>query len=110
MLYINGNEIRLTRGDTAYLTVPIINEATGEEYVMAKDDILTFSMKRNINDPRACLQKVCVGSNEFHIAPKDTAGFEFAKYKYDVQLSLANGDIYTVIEPTSFRILEEVSC
>lgn len=35
MLYVEKNgTIRLTRGDTAYLTVPIMNKVTGEAYEM----------------------------------------------------------------------------
>lgn len=111
MLRINdANEIEITRGDTAYLTVPIVNEATGEEYVMEAGDTLTFTVKRTVSDSHICFQKVATGSNAFHIKPEDTAGCDFAKYRYDVQLTRANGDVHTVIVPTCFKICEEVTC
>lgn len=103
------NSIQLTRGDTAYLQVPIYDDVTGEEYKMAEGDILTFSVKRNINDTVYCFQKVSVGNNTFKIEPEDTKEHDFALYKYDVQLATASGDIYTVIAPTVFKICTEVT-
>lgn len=35
----------------------------------------------------------------------DTAG----KYLYDVELTTASGDVYTVIVPTTFEVLKEVT-
>ena len=46
MLYIlNDGTIRLTRGDTARLTVPIHNDLDDSTYTMAEDDILAFTIK-----------------------------------------------------------------
>lgn len=109
MLRIDQNSISLTRGDTAYLTVPIFNDVTGEEYVMQPDDTLTLTVKRSVRDTEFVFQKVSTGSNAFHILPTDTAGVKFAVYKYDIQLTTADGDVYTVIEPTDFKIAEEVT-
>ena len=105
-----NNEIALTRGDTAYLKVPIINSDTGEEYVMASGDTETLTVKRTIKDEHICFQKTVTGTNSFHIEPEDTKDCDFANYKYDVQLVLVNGDVYTVVEPACFKILEEVTC
>ena len=113
MLYIMDNgEIRLTRGDTAYIQVPInkqMSDGTTEPYEMAAEDTLYFTVKSSVNDAACCFQKKLVGSNLFHIEPTDTCNCEFGKYKYDVQLVTANGDVYTVIEPACFKILAEVT-
>lgn len=108
MLYINDNNIRLTRGDTAYLTVPIIT-ASNEEYHMQSDDTLTFSVKKNESSEEYVLQKVVKGANAIHIEPSDTSILPFGKYKYDVQINLNNGDVYTVIEPSTFELMKEVT-
>ena len=108
MLYIEGNTIRLTRGDTAYLTVPIITELN-EEYVMTSGDTMSFSVKRKEGDDEYLFQKVVAGSNTIHIEPSDTHDLAFGKYKYDVQVDLANGDVFTVIEPNTFEIMKEVT-
>lgn len=102
--------IQLTRGDTARLAVPIINELDGEEYVIQSGDTLVFSVKKTVSDTEVLLEKVLKGENTFHIEPKDTAKMKFGHYKYDVQLTTAGGDVYTVIAPTTFEILSEVTC
>lgn len=110
MLYIESNNvIRLTRGDTAKLTVPIENDLDNSSYVMDEQDTLTFTIKKSVKDNEKLVQKVVTGSNNFHIKPEDTDSLPFGKYVYDVQLTTAGGDVYTVIEPTSFEILSEVT-
>ena len=108
MLNIIGNAIELTRGDTAYLTVPITIEDM--PYTMSADDTLTFSVKQNVKEEAYCFQKVTKGNNVIHIEPSDTKSMEFKKYKYDVQLNRANGDVFTVVPPDTFEVLSEVTC
>lgn len=111
MLYIqHGGKIRLTRGDTAMLKVAITNEITGNEYYVAKDDTMVMTVKKNITDTEAIIQKSLIGESIFHIEPKDTCSLEFGKYIYDVQLNTADGEVYTIIEPATFEILQEVTC
>lgn len=107
MLYIEGHTIRMTRGDTVYLTVPLTS--TTEAYEMGATDTLTLSVKRSERDTTFLLQKVSVGSNTFHIEPADTASLAFGVYKYDVQLNTSDGDVYTVIPPSTFELLTEVT-
>ena len=109
MLYVKGNTISMTRGDTAYLTIPITT-STGEEYTMGSEDILTLSVKESVDDETYVLQKEVIGTNAVHIEPKDTADLPFGKYKYDVQLTMANGDVFTIIEVSTFKLLPEVTC
>lgn len=111
MLYIDGNtnKIRLTRGDTAYLTINIIDDATGEPYVMSAEDALALTVKKTVNDATASFQKISTGTNAFHIEPEDTKSLEFSAYKYDVQLTKGNGDVFTVIAPSTFEIMPEVT-
>lgn len=109
MLYIDDKTIKLTRGDTARLTVPIINLANNGEYTMESGDILYFTVKKNAKDSDFLFQKSVTGSNSIHIRPEDTAALSFGKYKYDVQLTTATGDVYTVIEPSTFEVMEEIT-
>lgn len=109
MLYISGNTIRLTRGDTAYLTIPITSD-TDEPYEMKDTDTLTLSVKRRIADTEYCFQKVSTGNNIFHIEPNDTKHLKFGSYKYDIQLENMDGDVYTVVPVSDFEILQEVTC
>lgn len=110
MLRIESDgSVSLTRGDTARLTVSISNETDGNEYAIQSGDTLTLTVKKSTKDEEPALQKVLDGTSTFHIEPKDTAHLAFGKYKYDVQLNTASGDVYTVIDSTTFEILEEVT-
>lgn len=109
MLYITGNNIRLTRGDTAYLTVPITMD-NGEEYAIQNGDTLVMSVKRTVDDSEYCFQKFVQNDNTIHIDPVDTDVLPFGKYKYDIQLNKADGDVFTLIDVATFEILPEVTC
>ena len=109
MLNISGNNIKLTRGDTAYLSVPI-TMANGEPYEMQSTDTLTLSVKKWLTDTEYKFQKTSIGTNTFHIEPSDTKNLEFRKYVYDIQLQTAEGDVFTVIPTSEFEILTEVTC
>ena len=109
MLYVkeNGN-IKLTRGDTAYLTFPMTTSAN-EEYVMQAGDKLEFAVRETVESESALIHKTVTGGNEFHIEPSDTPGLAFGKYKYDVQLTMADGDVFTVTPVREFEVLGEVT-
>lgn len=111
MLYVEDNQtVKLTRGDTAYLSVSITNPCSETGYyVMSENDTLTLSVKKNVKDDSYIFTKSITGSNEFHIEPEDTADSAFGKFVYDVQLTTESGDIYTIIEPHTFEIMSEVT-
>ena len=102
------NSIELTRGDTARLSVTVTND-DGEECDIRGTDTLTLSIKKKVKDSEALVTKMIIGSSTFHIEPKDTAGLPFGGYVYDVQMTTAEGDVYTVITPSEFKIAEEVT-
>lgn len=110
MLYIKEDgTIRLTRGDTARLTVPLINQTNNSEYIMESGDILQFTVKKSARDDGFLFQKTSKGANTIHIKPEDTKSLSFGKYKYDVQLTTATEDVYTVIESSTFEVMEEIT-
>ncbi len=110
MLYVNTDgTIQLTRGDTARLIVAIKNDLDGSGYELNADDVLRLTIKKTVNDSTPAVQKTVVGSCKFHIEPEDTQELAFGKYLYDVELTTSGGDVYTVIVPTVFEILKEVT-
>lgn len=110
MLYVNDDgSIELTRGDTARLSVSIQNDLTGEDYTVSSTDTLRFTIKKTVNDPTPYVTKEVKGSTQFDIRPSDTRDLPYGKYVYDVELTTASGDVYTVIVPTAFKILKEVT-
>lgn len=104
------NTIHLTRGDTARFRITqAMNLATGEPYVFLPEDILEFTIKKSVNDTNPLIHKKVQGGEIIHLLPEDTKSLSFGRYVYDVQLTLANGDIYTIIVPTVFEIAKEVT-
>lgn len=108
MLSIIGTAIHLTRGDTAYLAVEITN-SDGSAYEMDPGDVLALSVKKYFSDPNYVFQKIVHGAQEFKILPEDTSELDFGIYKYDVQLTKANGDVYTVIPVSDLELQREVT-
>lgn len=104
-----NNTIKLTRGDTARVAVPITNTTTKVKYTLAPEDTLTLTVRKHCLNTDFCLQKKLTGDNVFHIKPEDTADLAFGSYKYDVELTTAAGDVYTVIGPANFELLQEVT-
>ena len=103
----NKGEIKLTRGDTAYLKVyPKIKD--GEPYTVKSDDVLTLTVKQDYADEEAMIEKVITGDTTFHIKPEDTKGIAFGTYVYDVQITMANGDNFTFIADKKFKVTNEV--
>ena len=103
------NKISLTRGDTAYLEINIIDDIAGAEYTMAEGDEIALTVKKTVEDAEALIQKVSKGTNTFHLLPEDTKSLAFGTYKYDIQLTKENGDVFTVIAPSAFEIMPEVT-
>ena len=103
------NKVSLTRGDTAYLGINITDDIAGAEYTMAEGDEITLSVKKTVEDAEALIQKVSKGTNTFHLLPEDTKSLAFGTYKYDIQLTKENGDVLTVIVPSPFEMMPEVT-
>lgn len=111
---LSDGTIKLTRGDTAEFTVPITYKKDhpdhpGEPYAVQPGDKLVFAVKTDAYDDKHCIRKEFTGNNEFKLDPKDTKELDFGTYKYDVELTTAEGDVHTVINNVDFVILEEVA-
>ena len=104
----NLGVISLTRGDTARITVNLMDDLD-ESYEIRPDEVLVLTVKKTVKDTTALISKEITGSNMFHIEPKDTAELNFGSYVYDVQLTTSEGDVCTVVPPTTFEILTEVT-
>lgn len=109
MLKIEGSTIRLTRGDTAKISIAIDNATSGHAYVLEDGDTLTFTIKKSVYETNAIIQKVMTGSATISIEPEDTEDLSYGAYVYDVQLTTESGEIYTVVEPSEFNLTSEVT-
>ena len=106
MFKIENESIYLTRGDSAGFSIALFDGE--QEYQLQEGDFLTFTVRKNVYAPEKVIQKVLDG-NQVELLPSDTSGLSFGNYVYDVQLTFANGDINTIIPPSLFQIMEEVT-
>lgn len=100
--------IKLTRGDSARISLSITFDDNAT-YTVQDGDVVTLSVKKTTEDTRYVLQKKLGKDLLFYIEPHDTKKIQFGRYIYDVQLTRANGDVYTIIAPSTFEILQEVT-
>ena len=100
-------EIYLTRGDTLPIKI-LITDQNKDPYELQEGDILYFTVKKSISTSEIVFQKK-LQTNKFNIEHDDTADIAYGKYVYDVQLTLADGTVWTIIKPNLFEVTGEVT-
>ena len=101
-----NNNIFLTRSDTCNITLSVLND-DGTEYDYSSD-LVQLTIKGSTNTKHVIIQKN-INSDYFNISPDDTKDLEYGLYKYDVQIITENNEVYTVIGPCDFVLLDEVN-
>ena len=106
MLEINGNEIYVTRGDTAVINLVLDN------YEFVDGDVVFFSVKKHKKDTSYVIQKTIV-EFEGNIAKAkllaEDTDIQEGDYWYDFQCNLADGRVDTVVTPSRFTIGEQIT-
>lgn len=108
MLYVSGTNVKLTRGDSAELCVDLKN-LDGTPYTLTENDALVLTIKVDANVSEALLELEADENGSFTFIPSDTEDMAYGTYKYDIQLTTPQGEVYTVIPVSTFTILEEVT-
>ena len=109
MLDIVENQIYLTRGDTAYLTVALV-DASGNNYRPVAGDKIYFRLKKNIFGDSVIFEKeVDISTLKLNLAPSDTKNLDFTSYRYEIELVKMTGECFTVVENELFVVGVEVS-
>ena len=122
MFKISGNNIYLTRGDSAAIELQVVNGETPYDF---SEDEVKFSLKKRLSDKQPLIQKTFgnydseTNKASITIEPEDTAGLDFGDYLYDIQLKHTEepeqeGDepvvtVDTIIVPSTFTIGAEVT-
>lgn len=101
----DGPTITLTRGDYASFTIEM-KDASGETYELQEGDVVYFTVKKSTKDETILIQKT---GTEIEILPADTEELSYGTYRYDCQLSPADGKVDTFIGPAEFVITDEVT-
>ena len=111
-LEIKGNAIYLNQANSANLTISVFFE-DGTERPFKSGDTVYFSVKKEAKDNTYVFQKKIVVSDgrevQVEIDPSDTAFVPQGSYVYDVQLNTSTGELYTLIQPSVFKILGRVT-
>ena len=106
MFYLEGNEINITRGDTALIDFTLDNH----EFV--DGDVVYFSVKRSTKDTSYIINKEITNFNgntaTIELLSDDTR-IPKGKYWYDIQCNLVDGRVDTVVNKERFIILEDVN-
>ncbi len=107
MFSVKDNNISLTRGDTLFLTVDLV-DSDGDPYVPQDGDTIRLAMKRRMNSSDLVLLKdIPTDTLTFEIKPEDTKELKYGTYHYDIELTDADGHVATVIIG-KFTVTEEV--
>lgn len=118
---IEDTKIFLTRGDTFKTTVSMgyKNEETGEftPYVPQEGDVVRFAMKgakmtpgnQDYVEKTPLILKVIPNDTLLLVLePSDTKELKFGNYKYDIEITFANGEVCTFIDDADFILTREV--
>jgi hypothetical protein len=108
MLKTIGNEIRLTRGDTANLFTSITYD-DNTEYKPQDGDKICFTLKKQSWGKQSYIKRFADKNGIIHLDQDDTKYLPYGDYVYDVELRRANGDVITVIPMSKFSLEQEVS-
>lgn len=111
MATVNGKKVTMTKGDTAILSIDILDGAA--TYTPQEGDTIRFALKKDYSDGEPLILKnIPISTMELRIDPEDTkpldAGQKLGHYVYDIEITKADGTVNTVIPRGQWIILEEV--
>lgn len=102
----NKRRVKIVKGDTAIFDITVNN------YEFVEGDKIYFTVKINADDTESVIQKVVSVFDEnkakIFLSKEDT-NIPVGVYLYDVQCSLTNGVVDTIIPPTRFEVLGGVT-
>lgn len=116
MFNIKNNKIELTRGDSAFAEVSMLDQS-GEPYAPQEGDRIRFILKSDWMNPgrsayvdkRPLVEKsISTDDMMLRLAPDDTKRLPFGKYRYDIEITFADGYVDTFINNELFTLLPEV--
>ena len=109
MFDIIENKIYLSRGDSATIGIEITDDE-GEAYTPANDESVVFTLKKLATQCKTLLVKEFDAGDELTVTltQDDTSTLAFGLYYYDVALIDGEGNVYTIIPPTEFELMEVI--
>ena len=108
---ITKYNIWITRADSAYITLKILDKA-GQEVEPTANDTVRCQVRTAPTTGTLLFEGLPqkVGDKIiWHIQPQDTENLEIGSYFWDAQLELSNGDVFTFIHVSEFNVVDEVT-
>lgn len=114
MYQIEGTTIRLTRGDSLAIQLQLMQG--DEEYTPQEGDSIKFGLKSKLNAARTAFventplveKAISTSDMMLRLDPEDTKSLPFGNYSYDVEVTLSDGKVDTVISNAYFILKPEV--
>jgi hypothetical protein len=111
-MIIKGTNLSMIRGDTESLTISCVNPDGTKEPLVTGDKVY-FTVKASIDTEEILIQKIVTeftdGIADITILPSDTKTLGFKTYYYDVQINKGTGEVTTIIPPSEFKVMGEVT-
>lgn len=109
MVKISGTTITMTRGDSLVVLLALENEDR-TTYEPSKGDYIRFAMKKSFDDsvPPMLVKEIPTDTMTLVLNPEDTKQFKYGQYRYDIQITTADGLVDTFIDRAVLAITEEV--
>lgn len=102
MLMITGNQIYLTRGDTMFVSLSLVNQ-DGTAYTPNEDDAIYFRLKKFATYPNLLIEKqIDISSMVLQLNNSDTQNLPFGDYRYEIEVITADNYHFTAIADELF--------
>ena len=112
MYHVRGTTITMVRGDTVILDLKCYDQSR-MPYIPQEGDRIRFALKKRYDDYEPLLvNEIPIDTLLLVLDPEDTrclpSGEYHGRYKYDIELTTADGFVDTIIPRADLIILEEV--
>jgi len=110
MVKIKDNKITITQGDTLETKLSIFM-SNGDPYEPSSDDVIRFAVKSDYSDPSPIIRKVIPNDTlVLRLESSETKLLSARKkaYVYDIEITMANGNVDTFIDRMPLYVTEEV--
>ena len=107
MIKVDGTNISFVRGDSATILVGT------DKYSFKDGDLVEMTCRRAAEDPEIAFhvqtEEFVNGKGNLKIKPEDTHYLTPGKYRYDIQLTTAEGEVITIVEDSVLQLRKDVT-
>lgn len=110
---VQGTDLSMIRGDSETITVSCA-DINNQPIQFNSGDLLYFTVKEKTTVEDKLIQKIVSsfetdGTAIIELSPIDTKNLRFKTYVYDIQWIKLDDSVVTIVPPSKFTILEEVT-